>query len=391
MTQEAATRLLEEVQTRLAVQLQRLYQWKGEIDGSPDKLINSTPKSKIIKACNFPVSMSMKEHSLRMERVKAEREKASKSLKDLIQLHENTFMLPYEVLNGSGKTIIESFTAPNRHYVNGIFDQIETRHGNAVGSLADAVISARHVINPMESLENNILENGLDLLNDDSIEAFLHSRLLIQLLCEHYISLDKGKPTGAISLDADLVDVVEDAIQDANQICDANLGVCPEVIIQPIENGESEDFIARPLIRSWSHHAIVELSKNAMKSNVEKWQQEPLVTREQLPPCVHIKVLRNIDHLLIQVIDEGVGLDEERRRKAFKFAASSSQKRWDRLEAQQSYAAVREPLGSLGVGLPISRMMLRVFGGDLDLVNREEGGCTATMKILYDDSITTEN
>ena len=47
-------------------------------------------------------------------------------------------------------------------------------------------------------------------------------------------------------------------------------------------------------------------------------------------------------------------------------------------------------------------MMLRVFGGDLYLVNRESGvmisehevlssGCTATMKILYDDSFTAMN
>lgn len=332
--------------------------------------------------------MSIKEHAHRIETARKEKEKSSKYLMDLIQLHQNTFVLPYEIVSGEGRAILDNFTAPNQHYVNSIFDQIETRHGNSIETLADAVISARHVEELTEPLAS---APRFDLLNDESIERFLHSRLLIQLLCEHYISLNKGKPTGAISLDADLVDVVEDAIQDANQICDANLGVCPEVIIQPMES-DAKDFIARPLIRSWSHHVIVELSKNAMKSNVEKWTKEPLITREQLPPCVYIKVLRNEDHLSIQIIDQGVGLDEERKKKAFRFASSSSQKRWDRLEAQQSYASVREPLGSLGVGLPISRMMLRVFGGDLDLVNRyDSSGCTATMKIMYDDSITTSN
>ena len=346
----------------------------------------------MIKACNFPVSMPIKEYSYRVKTSKSEREKASKCLQDLIQLHENTFMLSYEVLNGDGRTILQSFSVPNKYYVNGIFDQIETRHGNSVETLADAVISARHSEELIEPLSNSQIGfTGLGLLNGDSIESYLHSRLLIQLLCEHYISLNKGKPEGAISLDADLIDVIQDAIQDANQICDANLGICPDVIIQPIENEENADFVARPLIRSWSHHAIVELAKNAMKSNVEKWQQESSTTRDQLPPSVHIKVSRNADHLSIQVIDQGVGLNEERKQKAFQFASSSSQKRWDRLEAQQSYAAVREPLGSLGVGLPMSRMMLRVFGGDLDLVNRDEGGCTATMKILYDDTIKAHN
>ena len=347
--------------------------------------------------------MSMKAYSQRHELARTEKEKCIKYLKDLIQLHENTFILPYEILHGDGKAILESFTKPNQNYVKGVFDQIETRHGNAVETLADAVISARHVDEVLKPLSGNTVSgSGLDILNDESIESFLHSRIIIQLLCEHYLALNKGKPTGAISLNADLVDVVEDAVQDATQVCDANLGVCPEVIIQPIETHGSKDFIARPLIRSWSHHALVELSKNAMKSNVERWEKEPAVSREHLPPCVYIKVLRDTDHLSIQVIDQGVGLDTERAEKAFRFASSSSQKRWDRLEEQQSYCAVREPLGSLGVGLPISRMMLRVFGGDLYLVNRERGGrisehdeldsgCTATMKILYDDCVKTSN
>ncbi|KAL7481241.1 hypothetical protein ACHAW6_006914 [Cyclotella cf. meneghiniana] len=402
VTPENTTTLLQEVLGRLAIQLGRLNAWKNEVDTLSESSTPLPKDTKVIRACNFPVSMSMKEYSYRVEMANSEREKSLKCLKDLIQLHENTYMLPYEVLTGDGKAILASFTKPNQHYINGIFDQIETRHGNSVETLADAVISARNVEEILTPLSKNEPVSALNLLNDASIESFLHSRLLIQLLCEHYITLNKGKPTGAISLDADLVDVVEDAVQDAKQICDANLGVCPEVVIRPIETHGSKDFIARPLIRSWSHHAIVELSKNAMKSNIERWEKVPSVLREQLPPCVFIKVIRDTDHLCIQVVDQGVGLDEERAQKAFRFASSSSQERWDRLQAQQSYCAVREPLGSLGVGLPISRMMLRVFGGDLYLVNRESGvrisehevlasGCTATMKILYDDSFTAMN
>ena len=344
----------------------------------------------MIKACNFPVFLTFKEHLHRTETAKHEREKALKCLHDLILLHENTFMLPHEIL-GEGRAILDCFNAPNKRYVNGVFDQIETRHGNSIETLADAVISSRHVEELTRPFSNNAPLSDFDLLNDDSIQDFLHKRLIIQLLCEHYISLNKGKSTGAISLDADLVDVIEDAKQDAMQVCDGNLGVVPEVIIQPIENDNIKNFVAGPLIRSWSHHAIVELSKNAMKASVERWENEPLIRREQLPPPVHIKVLRNHDHLSIQVIDEGAGLDEQQRRKAFHFASSSSNKRWDRLQAQQSYAAVRDPLGSLGVGLTISRLMLRVFGGDLELTQNNDHGCIATMKILYDDTFESHN
>jgi len=100
------------------------------------------------------------------------------------------------------------------------------------------------------------------------------------------------------------------------------------------------------------------------------------------------------DLLNIRIMDQGIGLKDEKR--AFGFAQTASRERWDRLEEQQSYAAVRQPLGSLGVGLPLSKLMMRVFGGDLVLSNRErrgdmDSGCTATLKINYDDTYQAKN
>ena len=100
-------------------------------------------------------------------------------------------------------------------------------------------------------------------------------------------------------------------------------------------------------------------------------------------------------YLVIQVSDQGIGVRDID--KAFRFAHSSSRERWDRLNEQQSYAAVRQPLGSLGVGLTLSRLMLRVFGGDLTLSNNHQlsgaliKGCTATLMINCDDSYMAEN
>ncbi len=101
-------------------------------------------------------------------------------------------------------------------------------------------------------------------------------------------------------------------------------------------------------------------------------------------------------YLRIRITDRGIGLEDEEG--AIGFAWSSSRKRWDRLQEQQSYAAARQSLGSLGVGLPLSRLMMRVFGGDLDVSNTKcvgeggiGGGCTATLTISYDDTHVAEN
>jgi len=331
---------------------------------------------------------------------KAQGEKTRRNLNDLTQLHENTYLLPHQIVDGDGHELLDNFSKPsNQKYVSDVFDQIMARHGTAVETLADSTIHARAMGESLPKIFSKQFGEA-DLLRTESVEAFLHSRLLIQLLCDHYVSLNKGKSTGAISLEADIVDVVDDAVTEAKHVCDANLGTAPEVHIRSDESIKNQDFIPPPLIRSWLHHAIVEVTKNAMTSNIQRWsygQQSQCET----PPCVYISVAKemaggssNSGYLSMQIIDQGNGL--RNKEQAFGFARSSSQMRWDRLQEQQSYAAVRQPLGSLGVGLTLSRLMLRVFGGDLDLSNHGKGseidsGCTARLRINYDGTYKSQN
>lgn len=130
-----------------------------------------------------------------------------------------------------------------------------------------------------------------------------------------------------------------------------------------------------------------------MMSTVEKWDQQPSLLKEPLPSSILINVSRDTDYMSVRVVDNGLGLNAERADKAFRFAASSTQKRWDRLDEQQSYAAVRQPLGSLGVGLSLSKLMLKCFGGDLRLTNNEnhQSGCTAELKVSYNNDYKALN
>jgi len=316
-------------------------------------------------------------------------------------LHENTYQLPHQI---QSQSILENFTPRNQKYVADTFEQIMDRHGTSVETLADVVIHARNMEDELPSILRRQFHQEVDILQNTHIESFLHDRLMIQLICEHYRSLNKGKKTGAVSLDVDILDCVDDTITEAKHVADANLGVAPEVHIQSDDSLNDDNFIPPPLIRSWLHHALVEVTKNAMTSNVQRLIMQQSSTAaaavSSLPPPVHINIDKreqpNGEFLRIQVKDEGTGL--KNREQAFGFAQSSTQKRWNRLEEQQSYAAVRQPLGSLGVGLPLSRLMMRVFGGDLDLANhnKEEGdgidsGCTATLLINYDDTYKAKN
>ena len=87
-------------------------------------------------------------------------------------------------------------------------------------------------------------------------------------------------------------------------------------------------------------------------------------------------------HIQIQVTDQGGGTEEEIR-----FTFCQTQKIWDRLEEQQTYAMTRSPLKGLGVGLSLANLYLRHFGGSLTLENSPSVGMTATLKIPKDTSI----
>ena len=348
--------VLSELRTRLAIQHQRLS--SSRLDGYA-KIASIAESTTVVK-----------------------------SMKMLTQLHENTYILPHEIIEN--RDFLESFSSrPNQIYLKEMIDQIMTRHGASVDTFADATIAARSLEKHLPHILRKQFRKDFATLYKP--EQFLHSRLLIQLMCEHYVSLNKGKPFGALSIDADILDIIDDATTEAKSVCDANLGIAPEVQIRQYRT--EGQFVPPTIIRSWLHHAIVEVTKNAMMSTVEKWDQQPSLVKEPLPSSILINVSRDTDYMSVRAVDNGLGLNADRADKAFRFAASSTQKRWDRLDEQQSYAAVRQPLGSLGVGLSLSKLMLKCFGGDLRLTNNEnhQSGCTAELKVSYNNDYKALN
>jgi hypothetical protein len=173
--------LLREVQIRLAVQHAKL----SSMSTSMEEYANSTSHKRMRRDDDDDGMMIRN---------------AQQCLQSLLRLHEDTYILPHRIIDGDWHNLlIEPFTKPNRKYVTNLFDEIMSRHGSVVETLADAVIYARI---GCDGSSNNACPN---LLHDKTIESFLHSRLLIQLLCNHYISIHRNnKSTGAITVDANV-------------------------------------------------------------------------------------------------------------------------------------------------------------------------------------------
>lgn len=385
-TSKVADTLLTEVNNRLADQHAKCIAMMNKIsekrEATPSSSTNSNGK-KVIRAVNLPVigMTSMKEFMEQATRTKRVEETVTKSLKDLEILHKDTFSITEHLLS-DGKPTLERFSPADKALIAATFEQIRSRHAATVENMADIVISLRSIASNQENI----------ILGDDLVNEFLRDRLAIQLLCDHYVGLDKCKAGGGISIECDFEDVLTDAVLEAKHICDANFGIAPEVhVLQE----SSTNIINVSLIRPWAHHVLVEILKNSMTSSV---QHASIEGSSVSPSCIYIGLNDGNGSLVCNIYDQGLGLDEKGIQRAFRFADSSASRRWDRIDEQQSYAMVRAPISSLGVGLSMSKMMMAVNGGSIHLENRMKDlavsnnkslspGCTASIHFPQDDRL----
>jgi pyruvate dehydrogenase kinase 2/3/4 len=164
-------------------------------------------------------------------------------------------------------------------------------------------------------------------------------------------------------------------------MCDAHLQIFPETLLP-------EPGLRLTIVRPWIHHALVELLKNAMAASVAKANRD---SKNEVDP-VRINLGEDDEMILIDIVDEGTGIEQEFE-EVFMLGHSTAVKRWDRLDEQQSYAAVRSPLSSLGVGLPTSRWMIEYFRGSLELWNNKDistgpsKGCTSRLRLYRDPNV----
>ncbi len=376
---EIAKILVEQVKYRLALQHDLCIQMKQHAMNPSSPLPTKSAKNKevngkrIIRAVNVPVA----EKTPNFKNLKA----TLQILNDLEQLHLNTHQLVDDI---TSTIILERFSVPDRFLVASTIEQIQARHANTIENLVEINLLLRN-----ESKDYTWMEKKF-------LDQFLYERSRIILLCDHYIALDRHIPNplqnkysrkGVVHLKCPIYDVLQDAILEASHLCDANLGIIPEIVILD-EDTVRESYIS--LIRSWVHYSLVELLKNAMASSVERYQQTP---ESSNPSIIYIKVVQSQYNSIVEceIIDQGVGIQSsDSLEKAWRFASSGIEERWCRLKEQRSYAMVRSPLQSLGVGLTLSRMMMRMFGGDIELFSRLENTTVTDTKSENDGTILSK-
>ena len=270
------------------------------------------------------------------------------------------------------------------------------------------------------------------------VTRFLQSRLMTQLLCDHVVdcmmmasgsgSTSSGwtrppKPHGAISMNVNVVDLVTSASIEARHLVETNFIPLadhpqahapespepPHILILGTLSDDDDDHhhhyqptssapITTTVVRPWLQYTLVELFKNSLALTMERNRRRDDESSPYYPIIVHVS--ETDTHVHIDLHDQGGGLwwphpcrgddddndDDDDGRKEHWFEFATRRDKWDRMDDQQTYAMVSSPIRGLGVGLALSRLHMRQFGGDLMLKERTatiewEQGVTATLRL----------
>lgn len=335
-------------------------------------------------------------------------DKAYKTIRDLQYLHTDTQRKCEQLLTPiqQNSSIDKLFLS----HISKVLEEIHTRHSLIMEALAEMVIQVRPL------LSTKVLDSW-----NDCIMILLQSKIGLQLLADHGSQLAKkefivdstpsssttiGEKVGAISINAPVADIIQQAKTEAKHLCEAHYLTSPPVLsLQDVVNDNESPPIVT-CVRPWIHYALFEIFKNSMTITIERKQTNHAASalrdeslkvygdddddddaddddyNESLLDPIYTRIVESSKHIQIQVTDQGGGTEEEIR-----FTFCQTQKIWDRLEEQQTYAMTRSPLKGLGVGLSLANLYLRHFGGSLTLENSPSVGMTATLKIPKDTSI----
>lgn len=258
-----------------------------------------------------------------------------------------------------------------------LVQRIYNRHDADVAS----ALLAMQLMPPLESASF-----GLSLHDEglhDTLQAFFWERLGFRTVLRDYIG---NCPTrGRFALNCNPLDVAQRCARASRALCAARFGQAPHIIIT--SNNMSGICKCPSTVLTY---ILCELLKNSCRATVEHHaggfdDQSP---DDTLPPVrCHISFGHEDVHVLIS--DNGGGIPEDHLPKVWQFLYSSCRSApWARRASNlasmrfgHAMGQEHDELAGYGIGLPMSRLYARYFGGDVTLKSERGSGTEATVRL----------
>jgi len=188
-----------------------------------------------------------------------------------------------------------------------------------------------------------------------ALDHFYTNRLSVRLLIDQYINYDNPKENyiGVINKKTSPLEIINDAVIDATDLCRINYGDSPNVIINEISN---------PIlcyIPSHLYYVIFEIVKNSLRASIENNQDEIEI------------IITGKEDLIIKISDRGKGIKYVDLKKIWYYSYTTLEDNFynDKIDLQRN-----SPMAGFGFGLPISRSIIKFLDGDIRLMSMEGYG-----------------
>uniref|UniRef100_A0A6U4IZ81 Protein-serine/threonine kinase n=1 Tax=Phaeomonas parva TaxID=124430 RepID=A0A6U4IZ81_9STRA len=290
-----------------------------------------------------------------------------------------------------------------RHYENTVYGLVTTPKPNTVEAEHEyacltASLLTNHRTIPMaiaraiyELRTARQLSSAEQALLNRRLDDFFMARISMRFLIEHYIASHACHPgfSGVIATECCPLEIVTQARADVEAMAVRQLGVCPA--IEVLGNPKR----AFRYVPSHLYFIASELLKNSVRATVESAAAAGTPSHK-LPPVRAILVCGGEDDAFesvsIKIEDQGMGIKRSDMDKVFSYTyttaphpenavfpnATASLSKAGDMRQEKS-----DPMAGLGIGLPLSRLYSRYFGGDLEIISMEKYGTDAYLMLPH--------
>ena len=280
--------------------------------------------------------------------------------------------LPYGLsampsINNISKWYIKSFSelyncSNSEVELNSILNKIYDRHTNTNNMISEGIkelninIKNKYDIDLFTSLKDNghLPFGHFDKLNI-ALDNFYTNRLSVRLLIDQYINYDNQKENyvGVINKKTNILNVLKNAKEDAEYLCDRYYDDIPTVNIRCIDDAEI------CYIPSHLYFVLFEILKNSMRACIEKGDGHVDV------------VITGSEDIIIKISDKGTGIPFGDLEKIWYYSYTTVEKNFYNSNDCDIYSS---PLAGFGIGLPLSRSIVRFLDGEIKLMSMEGYG-----------------
>jgi|SaaInlStandDraft_6_1057023.scaffolds.fasta_scaffold22127_1 pyruvate dehydrogenase kinase 2/3/4 len=243
----------------------------------------------------------------------------------------------------------------------------------------------------LQLLKKGKYSKDLELGLQHFLDSFFLNRIGMNTLIQHhsifYQQFDthvsaKSEHVGMIDKSCRVKDIIESAVASATLLCETHYGDSPSVKIV----GDAD---ARACaVPAHVHFVVFEVLKNAMRACALKMKELEEVEAEggeDYDGQVKVQIVSGDEDICIVMQDNGPGFSRGKLMDVWSYLSTTAG--YAQVEEQEN--AIGQPLSiqsmaGYGVGLPLSRLYARIFGGELVLIPVEGAGVTAYYYIPKD-------